>query len=214
MLNRLIVRVLAFVPLSIAMASAQTVSTIATFADPAVDQTQPLFSFTSTGAGFTGTLSADWFGPAPITLKMPGFIGIPSMNVWMTMSALNVDALGVASNAAGGRGFINYIRVTDASLVLRIEFDTAKLNPFNFGASSDHSDGVTFFGQGLRAPLSRESFAFGLVNTSPVGPTTTYTAAFTSSAVVPEPSSLIALGLAIQALVRRRRTESKRVLRP
>jgi hypothetical protein len=190
----------------IAQASALT---IATFDDPAIDSTHPTFRFTSTGPGFTGFLRGTNIGPNLPTLLMPGFVGGGSQPLcrWK-MSDLNVDANGVATAAAGGRGFVDFTDVTQTHPVFHIDFDSALFSNFGLGASTQFGNNVTFGGDRLPNPLTNERFAFSFANGlfNALTGNLEYTAAFTSSAVipVPEPASILAVSLGVFGFARRR----------
>lgn len=78
------------------------------------------------------------------------------------------------------------------------------------GASELAGDGVTFTGANVPTDIVDEQFAFSFANTMGGNDKDTYTASFTSSAsVVPEPCSLMMLGLAATGLMRARKRSQR-----
>ncbi len=174
--------------------------TIATFSDPALDGTTPLFTLSG------GTLSGGWVNPGspdlPLDLIMPN-TGVTYPDASFSMTDLTVlDPFGTLSG-----GVLEFHDSSD-ELVLRIDFDSAYLSvPLGFGASHLVGHGVTFSGPSIPGPLEQEAFAFGFANPVQTQHGLSWTASFTSSAVVPEPSSLallLAPGI-VRTLFRRRR---------
>ncbi len=155
--------------------------TIATFADPAVDETTPLFEFDAT----THQLSGGWSAPG---LTLETATGTYE-NVTFSMPPLAVDGFGEVD--AGELLF----RDSGGALLFRIAFGSAHLNLIGFGATEFLStDEVEFTGPILPGPVTEEEFSFAFANQTPSGPggSFTVTASFTSSAV-PEPGSVALL---------------------
>lgn len=168
-------------------------ATVATFADPAVDGSTPLFELA--GTTFTG----GWSG-SNLDLEVP-ITGDVWQDATFTMLPLTVVGVGQLSS-----GWIEFYKspADGGGLALRIDFDAAFLAPFGFGASDTFlGQTVTFTGPGIPAGLVDETFAFSFANPVYTGDGYTYTASFTSSAV-PEPGSLVLLGLGLLQLLRRR----------
>lgn len=181
-----------------ALAAVAAADTIATFADPALNGSTPLFSYNSG----TGTLSGGWSGTG-LTLQIPSpLVGGPQnyADAKFTMTNLTVGAGGV-TNA----GKIDFLTSGNA-LIMSITFDKATLiDPFGLGASYLKADNVQFLNSGgVPYNLDQEQFAFSFANPVQSGNISTWTSAFTSSAV-PEPSALVLLlAGSIAGLIRRR----------
>jgi hypothetical protein len=175
-----------------ASASAATV-TVATFADPAADGSTPLFTLSG------DTLSGGWAGSG-LELLTPFDSGaFPDATFAMTdLTVLNPGG----TLSAGAIEFFDQ----SSSLLLRIDFESGLLySPFGFGASTLYGNNVTFSGPIVSFQPSEESFAFSFANQATTPGGSTWTAAFTSSAV-PEPAALVMLGLGglAMGLTRRR----------
>ncbi|RMF83043.1 MAG: hypothetical protein D6744_05435, partial [Planctomycetota bacterium] len=157
-----------------AFAPRGSAGTIATFADPAVDGSTPLFLVDS------ATLSGGWSGSG-LTLITP-ISGQIFENATFSMTPVSISGGGILS--AGTIQFFEDI-ADGGGLILQIDFDAGTLNlPFGFGASFAAGDNVTFSGPIIPGPLTDETFAFSFANPQPAGQQgTSYTAAFTSSAI-------------------------------
>ena len=186
-----------FVAFVVATASA---GTIATFADPALDGTTPLFSLSGT------QFSGGWSG-TNLNLLTPGWAGPDIPNAKFAMPPLTATPIGpgVWTLPAG------QITFTDAANtpVLLITFGAASLSEnIGFGASNLALQTVVFSVPSQpQLIFSQERFAFSFANDAAIPNGTSWTAAFTSSAnVVPEPASvgLLAVGGLLTSLLRRR----------
>ncbi len=167
--------------------------TVATFSDPALDGSTPLFELS--GTSFTG----GWFG-LNLNLDMP-ITGSVWHDATFTLTPLTVTGPGVLDD-----GTIQFFKsaADGGGLALQIDFNTASLAPFGWGASDVFlGQDVTFSGPGIPPGLTSETFAFSFANPTPTSDGFTYTASFTSSAV-PEPSSLLLLALGVVKVLRRR----------
>lgn len=171
--------------------------TIATFADPAVDGTTPLFTIDLSA----DTINGGWTGTG-----LDLIVGANTyQDAWFTMTTLTYtdsDFTGLTDNG----GTIKFFEASDllgSSPVLVVDFDQANLSVAGVGAENIFAaQGVSFSGSAIvNPPVTEEaSFAFSFANQKPIetGTQTTgfsATAAFTSSAV-PEPtiSTLVLLG--------------------
>lgn len=169
--------------------------TVATFSDPALDETTPLFELN--GLVFDG----GWAGSG-LDLLTPGLTAPDFLNATFDMDALTLTDPNTGALTGG------QIRFYDSSnaLQLTIDFDGAQLYvPFIFGASDGFlATTVTFGGPAVTTPLTSESFAFSFANQVATAEGFTATSAFTSSAV-PEPSSiaLVVVGGLLAAIRRR-----------
>jgi MYXO-CTERM domain-containing protein len=191
--SRFVLAMLAVFALGVAVVNAGTI-TVATFADPAVDSTTPLFSLSGT------TFSGGWTALG-LTLETP-----ISSQTWadakFTMTPLTATSITSQLFTLTG-GEVNFTDSANNPL-LKITFDSAQLfRPFVFGASDALLHNVVFSGPIITTPIHDEQFAFSLTNEVQTAEGYTWTASFTSSAV-PEPGALGALVLAGLALLRRR----------
>ena len=178
--------------------------TIATFADPALDGSTPLFSLVG------NQLSGGWSGPN-LDLLTPGLPVTPNIsNATFTMTPLTATLIATDFYSLNA----GEIKFFDASntLVFDITFQSATLaTNIGIGASDLALQDVSFAAP-LEAPtttFSNERFAFSFAN-DVVLPQDgkTWTASFTSSStVIPEPASagLLAGGGVLIGLLRRRR---------
>lgn len=182
------------------IASAAQAFTVATFADPALDGSTPLFQFNSG----TNTLNGGWGGPN-LTLETPGLIAIPDFaNATFTMTPVSCVPVGPQLFTTGP-GQLNFFD-SGSNLLLTMTFASGFLSTVSFGASDFSSNNVVFSGPILAFPVHSEAFSFSFANpvsVSPPGSFTT-TASFTSSAI-PAPGAAALLGLGGLVLSRRRR---------
>lgn len=181
-------------------ATAHASFTLATFADPATSAATPLFTFDTAN----NKLAGGWSLPG-LLLDTPGFIGggqVPNATFTMTTLDLTPVVPGIYTTSGGQIVFQD----SSSTVVLTIDFDAAIfVDAGQFGASTFNLHDVQFSGPNVPSGLSDEQFSFALANPAqPCPDCKTFTASFTSSAV-PEPASLVALGLGLGALIRRRR---------
>lgn len=169
--------------------------TVATFSDPALDETTPLFELN--GSTFTG----GWSGTG-LNLLTPGLTAPDFSNATFDMDPLTLLNPGTGQLSGGTIRFYDNAH----TLQFTITFSNAQLYvPFVFGASDGFmAETVTFGGPAVTTPLSTETFSFDFANQTATQTGFTATSSFTSSASVPEPSTLgLALIGGLAALRRR-----------
>lgn len=173
-------------------AQASTI-TVATFADPAIDATTPLFTY-DTGSN---TLSGGWALDG-LTLET-----VSGDYDDATFTMLATPGVGTGLVGAGQVDFYDNM----SNLILTIGFNSGQVTPIGFGATEFMAtNAVNISGPILTDPLIDESFSFMFANQMALGGDGSYTAtaAFTSSATaVPEPASLALVLVGGIALVRR-----------
>lgn len=175
--------------------------TIATFFDPAVDGSTPLFVFDTV----TNILTGSWTGTG-LNVQTPGLIGGGVVNnAKFTTTPIQLTNVPATDIWTGGAGQFRFYTTDVNNPFLVVDFTGATLfSPLNFGASEFSGSIVNMSGPNVPAGLTNEQFSFSLANPASNGTLRTYTASYTSSAV-PEPASMTALALGAAALLRRRR---------
>ena len=187
--------------------------TIATFADPSKNSSNPLFTVDFLNHSLTGGWADANTG---LTLEIP-YNGNTFSDAWFDMTLVSIDSYGNT-----GSGMINFYKNNTSTLLVTIAFQSGSVSRFGFGAEDEFDDdgfvanNVTITGSEIVNTLSEEQFAFGFANkkklsglAGQMGGFTT-TAAFTSSAVVgestiPEPATICILGLGALSLIRRKK---------
>jgi MYXO-CTERM domain-containing protein len=193
-----------FVPVLAAVATVFSVQaaqadTVATFADPAVNGTTPVFTFT--GAALFG----GWNG---LALQQGASFGGATFN----SASFSMAPVGVVGTGPGyydlGPGAIVFLDSSSLPL-LNITFTSARVvTGLQFGGSDFTSNNVVFSGPLLNGNLvSNEAFSFAFANPMTTqGTGYTATSSFTSSAdIVPAPGACALLGLGGLLAGRRRR---------
>lgn len=174
--------------------------TIATFADPALNSSTPLFSVNNV----TKTITGGWNDTQTGLDIQLVYTGNFFEDAFFTMTPLAYT--GSLAYAATGSGTIKFyadnVNPNSDMPIFQIDFASATITFAGLGGDNVFSgNDVVFSGSELVGQtLSEEVFAFSFANLkalNPAAPTAGYsaTAAFTSSAVTPEPATLIILAL-------------------
>ena len=178
--------------------------TIATFDDPAVDSTTPLFMVDLDNDLITG----GWLdSQTNLTLEVV-YSSNTFVDAFFEMTGLSYTG-GLMGGITGG-GTVKFFadnQSTATTPLIQLDFDSAFLSPAGFGAVELFGNDVTISGSEIGgATLTEEAFSFSFANQVllPDEGGYTATAAFTSSAV-PEPATLALLGLGSLSFILRRR---------
>ena len=147
--------------------------TVATFADPTVDGSTPLFTLSDT------ELTGGWNG-ADLKLNL-ALAGQEFEDATFTMTDLTVT--GDVLSAGTIRFFES--AADGGDLILQIDFAGGLLlGSTGFTAGYPGDQETTFSGPAITQDLTNEGFTFSFANSVDLGNTTTYTAVFNSSADV------------------------------
>jgi hypothetical protein len=202
--------ILTILAVSLMVPAAQSSITVATFADPAMNSATPLFTVDFT-AGAYGTISGGWFS-TNLNLEVLSLATYYDAEFRMTNLNLTIETDPMLGTKTDG-GTIYFLSATDDHL-LQIEFDSAWFTTWGIGSGEAVLLGndVTITGQALGGlVLSEESFAFSFTNHAPLRGSFengfTATASFTSSAI-PEPATILFLGVGVLLAGRRNRHRS------
>jgi hypothetical protein len=209
-MNR-VTTILAILAVSLVVPTAQSSITVATFDDPAMNSTTPLFTVDFM-VGAYGTISGNWFG-TNLDLDVLSSTIYNDAKFRMTNLNLTAETDSMLGTKTDG-GTIYFLSATDDHL-LQIEFDSAWFTTWGIGSGEAIllSNNVTITGQALGGlVLSEESFAFSFTNHAPLRGSFkegfTATASFTSSAI-PEPATILLLGVGVLSAGRRSRHKSR-----
>lgn len=181
-------------------AKADTI-TVATFADPSVASGNPLFTVDLVNDVITGGWADSKTG---LNLVIP-YSGHIYTDAFFTTTSVSYTG-GIAGGDTGG-GTIKFFKdgqLTSTPPLIQIAFDKGHVTPYGLGASDisfivGGGDNVVITGSEIGVPLTDETFSFSFANQQPLSGSYangyTATASFTSSAAVPEPSTLVLLGM-------------------
>ena len=178
--------------------------TIATFADPTSDGSTPLFTINLN----TDKISAGWAdSQTGLTLNV---LGTTYNDAYFTMTDVTYTG-GITGGTTGG-GTISLFADGGAVPLVQIAFTSAHVSPYGFGGADGSlffADGITITGSAIAGTLSDESFSFNFANQQALGGNIangfTATSGFSLSAV-PEPTSVLLLGISGLFIRRRRRS--------
>jgi hypothetical protein len=214
----LIITSVAFLSIGFISASALASVTLAIFADPSRDSTNPLFTVDFINMTITGGWADTKTG---LILEIPcsGFTIANSnafQDAWFEMSAVDITTVHTMSGDTGGGEIDFYANGTSTDPLVIINFLSGKVSRYGLGADEIFTaNNVTITGSEIPSPISQEQFSFGFANLAKLSDHTlwtdgfTATAAFTSSAVigpiVPEPTTLCLFGLGVLTYLKRRR---------
>lgn len=182
----------------VAVSATSQAFTVATFADPSVSGSTPLFTFDSTA----NTLDGGW-SLLGLMLETPGWAGADVADAKFSMTTVALTPL-VANVYTTNGGTINFTDQAN-NAVMQITFGSGVFVANNgFGGSDFSGNIVSITGPGIPGGWSQETFNFSFANPVINGNMSTYTASFTSSAV-PEPATMLALASGVGMLAARRR---------
>ena len=184
--------------------------TIATFEDPSGNSNNPLFTVVFATSTINGYIRGGWSGDG-LTLEIPYNTSSPSFdNVWFFMPDVTIY-----SDGATGHGTIKFFEDGDpvtATPLVEINFDSGFVSRFGFGAENEFvAENVTIASSKIIGTFLDEQFSFSFVNKKKLAGQPnqiagfTATAAFTSSAVIPEPATICILSLGALSLIRRKK---------
>ncbi|MCK5270826.1 MAG: hypothetical protein KAJ46_08580 [Sedimentisphaerales bacterium] len=192
--------------------------TVATFADPSSGEDDPLFKVIFSSLAGPGSLRGGW-GDDQTGLYLEIVWPCAATDVYENAFFIMPEIVyyGDASGTTGA-GVIKFYEDGDTAMteaLLKLEFGSAHVSTGGVYANSIFVDNVRISGAEIPV-LDMESFSFSFGSVEPVGGDWgsatgfTATAAFTSSAVVPEPISLGLLTLGSLVLLRAGRRSGAR----
>ena len=179
-------------------------STVATFLDPSAGSGDPMFVVDLTANTITGGWADSQTG---LDLLVPWSGNAVFNDAFFIMDPIVYN--GGQAGGATGSGIIKFFennQDTDTTPLVQIVFDSGQITPLGLGGTNlFFSNGVVITGSQINGSLINESFSFSFANQKLLNNGFSATAAFTSSASVPEPATMALFGLGAAALLRRRK---------
>lgn len=213
-INRLLMVLLTILSIAVFFGEAKASFTVATFADPSNNSSNPLFNVDFT----TNTISGGWDdSKTGLTLQF-SYNGHTYSDAWFKlMSVSGAPTLSITSKTTlpwgtvgtvGPGSVLFYKNNTSTNPLFVVGFDGGVVSMSNFGANMLTANTVTFSGSEITGSLSQQEFSFSFANVVPLAQDNgfTSTASFTSSAV-PEPATIGLLCLGVLKLVIRKRNK-------
>jgi hypothetical protein len=215
--NRLILVLLAIFSVGFISSDTKASFTVATFADPSKNSSNPLFKVDFTSMKLTGGWSDANTG---LTLQIP-YSGHIFTDAWFNITDVNITTMIPTQWGPFGQldqGKIRfYADTNNTNPLLIIDFDSGSISPFGFGANDVlfTAANVKITGSEITGPqFSEEVFSFSFANLARLPGSNnwndgfTTTAAFTSSAIaaeIPEPATICLLTLGELVLFRKKK---------
>jgi len=186
---------------ALAAGAARASFTVATYADPSINQADEMFIWDEVA----NTLSGSW-NKDGMVVKTPGLIGGGEVaNARMQFDVVDLTPIIAGELYIMGAGRVRFYTDDIDNPFMTITYSGGVFETHSaLGGSTLIGNDVKFAGQNVPNGLTDEQFSFSLTNETDQGDKTSYTSSFTSSAA-PEPGAMIAMGAGIAALIAKRR---------